>query len=57
MYGNANKQVELLSKIIRFAVVHLSAAAIVLPKGVFCFFMYFYKNMGEDAFELPFPTW
>lgn len=29
----------------------------VLPKALWCFFLYYTTDLGPDAFELPFPTW
>lgn len=57
MYGKTNEIVELLSKAIRFIVTYASTFGFVLPKAIYCFYLYFMADMGEDAFELPFPTW
>lgn len=57
LYEKTNRQVELISKIIQFVVLYVSPPVLVLPNAIICLFMYFTTDLGNDAFNLPFPTW
>lgn len=49
--------VEKWDRFIQFALLKVTVPSFVLPKYIFCFYMYFSTNMGNDAFELPLPLW
>lgn len=52
-----NELVEKLSKIIDFLIVRVSVPGSLLPKAIFCLFIYFTTDLGHDAFKLSIPLW
>lgn len=57
MYEKANQLAETWSKMIDFAIVHVSVPTIIFPKAIVSFFIYYTTEAGPDAFELPIPVW
>lgn len=57
MYEKTNRLVEKISKFISFVIVYVSIPAFVLPKAIYCLFIYYTTDLGPDSFELPIPTW
>lgn len=57
IYVKVVNQVEKLRRFIHFAFLKVTLPCIVLPKNIFCFYIYFTTDAGNDAFELPLPIW
>lgn len=56
-YKNINQKVEKWSKIIVLITMIVVYPSVMFSKFVISFLLYFTMDMGEDAFELPFPYW
>lgn len=56
-YVKINLTAEKWAKIIYFVYLKVLLQAIMIPKLVFCFYLYFTTDKGNDAFELPFLSW
>lgn len=56
-FERTNELTEKLCKIIYFLLVYVTVPGFVLPKAIYCFFIYFTTDLGNDAFELSLPTW
>lgn len=57
LYVKANDLGEKFSKIIFFVAIQCSVPALILPKAVVSYFIYFTTDSGGDAFDLQFPIW
>lgn len=54
----ANDQVEKWSRIIYVLAAEITPPIFILPKFIKSFYVYSTTDLrGDDAFELPFPTW
>lgn len=56
MYNETNRLIEKWTKIIYIIAVNVVLPAMMLPKFFISFFGYFATDMGNAAFELPFPV-
>lgn len=57
IYKGSNRLVEKLSRIVHFAIAIVSPVCMVLPKAVASYLIYFFTNLGNEAFELPLFYW
>lgn len=56
MYVETNELIEKWCNIIYTITIKLFVPILLLPKFIASFFLYFFSGLGDDAFELPFPT-
>lgn len=56
MYIKMNRRSEQFCKIVNVA-FDMTAPGVVLPKALYCFYVYFTTDMGRNSFELPAPFW
>lgn len=56
-YEKSNQLAEQWSKITNFVLETVSVPAIVLPKAIISFIIYYTTDAGPDAFELSVPVW
>lgn len=57
LYEKTNRQIEMISKVAYFALIYVSVPAIILPKSLLCFYVYFSSDLGPESFELSVPAW
>lgn len=57
IYEKTNQIVEKYSEIGIFALKNVIAPSFIHPKAIVSFFIYFYTDLGNDAFNLPIPMW
>lgn len=56
-FEKSNRLVHKWCKIAYVIIVQVCMPSLILPKAMYCFFLYFTTDLGNDAFELPIPTW
>lgn len=56
-YGATHARVNKWIKILNFTFNKVTQVGVAMPNCVMSFFDYYWNNLGEDAFVLPFPMW
>lgn len=56
-YERSNRLVDKWCKIAYVVIEKIFIPSVILPKAIFCFFVYFSTDLGNKAFDLPIPIW
>lgn len=57
VYKKTHRTIEMVCKIIYLLMAKVSVACFVFPKAIISFYFYSSTDLGNDAFDLPIPTW
>lgn len=57
LYIKTGRIIELMSKAILLVFMYIIPPMFVLPNSILSFYAFFTTDLGNDAFEMPFPMW
>ena len=57
LYTETSQKVAKWIKIVDIALVKITPTLTILPASIVSFFIYFTTDLGDSAFQLPFPMW
>lgn len=57
IFNKTNQLVEKIGGIVFFIMIKLTPACVYVPWSIYTFVIYFATDVGNAAFELPYPIW